>query len=297
MFTRSRLVLDLICAKLTGVRARAVALATAARRAFAIGGLGVAAAVVAALSALLCITGCPAPTPANGSISVAWAVRAANGVAVTCESVDARFVALRIRNRGSGVVTATAFPCPSSPGTAQLAPGLYDVSFQLDGPDGTRLATAPDQSAVSVVSGQVTQLAPVALIIGTSPQATLVLSIATGATTNCQPASAGGAGITGNSLTLERVGGGCAAVTFTRQRGAEQRGTYMVDCGAPSITACIEKTETLTTNLEPGTYLAHARGKLATLTCWQRDDTIVIPAAGGTVARTLGLVRNNGPGC
>jgi hypothetical protein len=125
-----------------------------------------------------------------------------------------------------------------------------------------------------------------------------VLSIATGATTNCQAPAAGGAGITGNTITLERAGGGgCAAVTFTRRRGTELLGTYTVDCSAPAVGACIEKTETLTTTLEPGVYLVRARGKLAALDCWARDDTLNVPIAGGTVSRTLGLVRLTGVGC
>lgn len=292
----------LIRNKLTSARTRLVRLAGAARRALSDGivcTFGISVAVLAALSALVCITGCPAPTPASGAISMSWSIRATSGTELTCDAVGGRFVALRIRNRGSGAVTATAFPCTDSRGTQQLPPGVYDISFQLNDADGNPVATAPDQTAVSVASGQTTPLVPVALRIGTSQRATFVLSIATGATTNCQAPTAGGAGITGNTITLERADGpgGCAAVTFTRVRAGEPHGTYTVDCSNPAVGACIEKNETLTTTLEPSTYRIRARGKLAALDCWARDDTLNVPIAGGTVTRTLGLVHVIGNGC
>lgn len=295
-----RLALMLLRTKFAAARARTLALATAAWRAFTDGitcGTGIASSMVATLCALVGITGCPAPTPANGSISMVWAIRAANGLGMTCASIGGRFVALRIRNRASGATTATAFPCVDGRATTQLAPGLYDISFQLDAADGTRVATAPDQTGVSVVSGQVTQLAPVLLRVDTTGQATLTLSIATSVSSNCQPTSMGGSGITGTTLTLERAGGGCAAVTFTRQRGTEQRGTYTVDCSSPPIAACIERNETLTATLEPGQYLVHARGKVGVFDCWARDDTIDLSTTGGTLARTLGLMQTRALGC
>ncbi len=299
MFANPRLAMAFVCFKLIHARARAVALARAACRRFAepiAHGVGLVAVALAVLCALVCVTGCPAPTPpANGSISLAWSIIDASNAPTTCEQVGARSVALRLRNRAGGSVIATAFPCPSSPGTAQIAPGLYDVSFQLNAADGTQLATVPDQAGVSIVAGQLRPLAPIMFTV--SSQGTLVLSLATGATTNCQPTSAGGAGITGNTITLEFVGGGCSAVTFARRRGAEQRGTYTVVCSSPQIATCIEKGETLTTSLAPGSYLVRARGKVGAVDCWQRDDTLNVPAGGRTLSRTLGLLHVNGPGC
>jgi hypothetical protein len=297
MSVHVRLALMLLRTKFAAARARTRALATTAWRAFTHGitcGTGIATSMLAALCTLVGITGCPAPTPANGAISIVWAIRAANGIGVTCASIGGRFVALRIRNRASGATTATAFPCVDGSGTAQLAPGLYDISFQLDAADGTRLATAPDQTGVTVVSGQVTQLA-VQLIAATNPQTTLILSIATSASSNCQPTSAGGAGVTGTTLRLERVGSGCVPLTFTRQRGSEQRGTYTVDCSSPQVATCVEKDETLTTSLDPGQYFIHARGKVGVFDCWLRDDLLDIPM--GTLPRTLGLMPSHTLGC
>lgn len=291
----SRITLTPIRVKLTSARARATALVAAARRSLAepiVHAIGILATTVAALSALTFVGGCTSPPPpANGAISVTWSI-SSKSRAVSCEAVGARSVALRLRNRASGNVIATAFPCPNSPGTAQVAAGLYDVSFQLDAADGTRLATAQDETGVSIVAGRLTRLEPVAF--EASSQATLVLSLATSATTNCRPASAGGAGITGNTIGLEFVGGGCAAVTFTRRRGAEERGTYMVNCGLPQIAPCIETDETLTASVDPGGYIVRARGKIGALDCWVRDDSIDVPSAGRTVFRTLGLLHATG---
>jgi hypothetical protein len=296
----ARLALALVRTEITRARARVRSIAGAARRSLTDGivcGVGVVAAALAALAALVCVTGCPAPPPpANGSISVAWSIQSPGGLAISCEQAGARSAALRLRNRASGAVVATAFPCPNSPGTAPIAPGLYDVSFLLNASDGTLLGTAPDQMGVSIVSGRHTQLPPVTFTLGVTPKSTLVLRVATGAPTNCAPTSAGGAGITGNTIFLARVEGGCAPVVFTRQRGAEQRGTYEVNCSSPQIAPCIEKDETLTTTLDRGSYILRARGKIGVLECWVRDDTLDIPV-GGAVTRTLGLQRTNAAGC
>jgi hypothetical protein len=258
--------------------------------------IGIATAMLALLSTLVCVTGCPPPAPTgDGTVALAWSLADDRGAPLGCDQVGARTVAVRLRDRASGSVSATAFACPNSPGTAQVAPGTYDIVFELNAADGTRLATAADQTGIAVVAGQRRQLAPITFQL--SSRGTLVLSLATSATTNCQPSSAGGAGITSNTLTLAVVDGGCAAVTFTRRRGTEDRGTYTVNCSSPQITPCIEKNETLTTSLAPGRYRVSARGKVGAIDCWQRDDILEVPTAGQTLTRTLGLLRGNGPGC
>jgi hypothetical protein len=59
----------------------------------------------------------------------------------------------------------------------------------------------------------------------------------------------------------------------------------------------MEKGETLTTTIAPGTYHVRATGKVSTLDCWARDDTLVVPPGGKPVVRTLGLTHVNMPGC
>jgi hypothetical protein len=296
MLLHARLAFTLVRTKLTHALAST---ARAARRAVTDGithGIRAVAVAIAALSALVCVAGCPSPPPANGTVSVAWEIRIANGVAVPCGRVGAEFVALRLRNRATGAFVATAFPCPNSPGTAPVPPGLYDVSFQLNGADGLRIAIAPDLIGVPINSGQRAELAPAVFQLTAASKTTVVLKVATGASSNCQGESAGGAGITGNTIFLARSDGGCEPVTFTRQRGTEQRPPYTVNCSSPQIAPCIEKDETLTTQLEADSYVIRVRGKLGILECWARDDTLDIPAS-TSITRTLGLMKVVGNGC
>ena len=255
-------------------------------------------ATLALLIALVCVAGCGGgnpPPPATGSISLAWSITDLNGQPATCAQAGARSVALRLRNRAGGNVIATAFPCTSNPSTTQVAAGLYDIAFDLNAADGTRLATAPGQTGVAIVAGQVKRLTPITFTVST--QSGLVISLAAPpTTTNCRAVTAGGAGITGTTITLEIVAGGCAPVTFVRSLGGTQVGTYTVDCSSPAVATCIERNETLTTNVAAGTYSMHAVGKVGPVDCWQGDATLVV-APGKPLTQTLNLVHQNIPGC
>jgi hypothetical protein len=238
----------------------------------------------------------PVPVQTTGAISLAWSIHDQNGRAASCADVGAQSVALRLRNRTTGgVLTPAAFPCEATPGTARVAPGVYDVAIELRAADGATLATANEQTGVTITAGQDRALTPVAF--SASTQGSMVISIATPSATNCQALTANGAGITGTTVTLELAGGGCAPVTFARRLGTTPRGTYAVNCTSPVIAPCIEKTETLTTSLDPGSYVMRVRGKVGATDCWQRDDTLVVPPPGRPLVRTLGLVRVNLPGC
>lgn len=130
-----------------------------------------------------------------------------------------------------------------------------------------------------------------------SGPARVVLSLAAApAGANCTSRDAGGAGITGVSIAVERAGGqsGCVPVTFLRARGTTQLGTYVAnDCSAPAITSCIETDETLTVpSMEPGLYLIHAVGQIGTRACWRADETLEV-APGGTFVRTLNLAHQD----
>jgi hypothetical protein len=178
-----------------------------------------------------------------------------------------------------------------------VAAGVYNVTIELHAADGTRLATTPDQANVSIRAGRLTTLAPVRF--AATQTFRLVVSLRTPATTNCQSA-AGGAGITGSTVTLERTDfqrAGCAAVTFTRALGSTQRGTYTVDCSSPAVAPCIEKNETLTASVPPGNYLIHVGGERATNDCWHRDDAITVAASSTPTTRIVALMHVNGPGC
>jgi hypothetical protein len=189
-------------------------------------------------------------------------------------------------------------PCARSPGTALVAAGVYDIAIELHAADGTRLATAPDQPGISIAAGRVTRLSPVRFPANMTFR--LVISIATSSATNCQSTTSGGAGITGTTLTLERIDPGrqgCAPVTFSRAQGTEQRGTYTVDCGSPPITTCIENNETLTTSVSPGNYLIHVRGKRSTVDCWLADDMFTVPVSSRPTVHTVTLMHLTSPLC
>lgn len=238
--------------------------------------------------------GCPNP-PTPGSLSLAWSITDLDGQPTACTQVNAQTVALQLRNRADGKVIAAAFPCANSPSTTQLAAGTYDVAMELHGADGTKLATVPDQRGVAITSGQTTRLVPVTFAVST--QGSLVLSLATPATTNCQSVRGNGAGITGTTITLVRAAGGCAPVTFVRSLGTTQQGTYTVNCSSPAVAVCVENNETLSTSLAAGTYTIHVRGKIGAIDCWQSDESLVVPPPGKPLIRTLDLVHQNLPGC
>lgn len=263
-------------------------------------GLGILACWLFMLIAMAVVlaSGCGgnAPPATNGSITLTWSIFDRNQRPATCAQVAAKSVALRLRNRASGAIVVTAFPCEASPGIAPLAAGAYDVAIELHAADGSRLTAAPDQPDVVITAGRITALAPVTFTAST--ETGLVLTIATPTATNCQPPADQGAGITGMTLTLIHAGGSCAPVTFIRQRGTEQRGSYTVDCGSPSVVACIERDETLATSVAPDSYALHVVGKVGPTNCWALDDTLQVPPPSGQpLVHPVGLVRQTIPGC
>ena len=253
------------------------------------------------LAALIALVSCGGggggspPPVARGSISLAWSIADLNGQPTTCDRVGATTVVLRLRSR-AGAASVTSFPCANSPSTAQIVAGLYDITPELHASDGTVIATASDQPGITVPPGQVATLTPVRFAVSTNGG--LVISLAAPpATANCKPVATGGAAITGTTITLVRAAGLCEPVTFTRSRGTTQVGTYTVSCTSPSVTACIERDETLTTSLPPGSYTIHVRGKILTLECWRSDEALEVPLPGKRLTRTLNLAHLSIPGC
>ncbi len=267
-------------------------------RVLAFGGMGLVLLATAMLALIGACTGGSPPPPTSGSVALAWSIADTTSQRATCDQVGARSVALRLRPRAGGNAIATAMPCAPGSGTAPVAPGIYDVAIELHAADGTRLAIAPEQTGISITAGRTTRLTPVRFAANMTFQ--LAASIATSATTNCQSTASGGAGITGATVTLERIDPGregCAAVTLSRAQGATPRGTYTVDCSSPSVTSCIESDEKLTTSVPPGTYAIHVRGKRGTLDCWRGDDTFTVPVSSYPTLHTVALLHVDQPFC
>lgn len=255
---------------------------------------GMVAALVAFASCGGCGDGSPPPM-ARGSVALAWSIADLNGQPTTCDRVGATTVVLRLRSR-AGAATVASFPCANSPGTAQIVAGPYDITPELHASDGTVIARAPDQTGVTVPSGQVATLTPVRFAASTNGG--LVISLAAPPTTaNCKPPATSGAGITGTTITLVTARGSCAPVTFVRWRGTTQLGTYTVNCSSPSVAACIENNETLTASVMSGTYTIHVRGKIGVTDCWQDDAALEVPLPGKPLTRTMNLALRNIPGC
>src|SRR5262249_45356003 len=80
------------------------------------------------------------PPMTNGSITLAWSIVDQDHQPTACAAVSARVVALQLRSRASGAITAVPFPCAASPGTAQVAAGGYDIDIALRDADGRTLA-------------------------------------------------------------------------------------------------------------------------------------------------------------
>jgi hypothetical protein len=250
--------------------------------------------MLAGLIALASIVGCGncgSGAAARGSISLAWSITDLDHQPTSCDRVGASAVRLQLRNR-AGDVSVASFPCASSPGTMQILAGPYAIAVELRAPDGTTLATGPNETAVTIAAGQVTTLTPI--VFAASTKGGLVISIAAPPTTaNCKSVALNGAGITGSTITLERGAGGCAPVTFNRSSG----GSYTVNCSSPAVTSCIETDETLTTNVDPGPYTIRVRGKLGSLDCWKTDEAVEVPPPGKPLTHTVNLAHQDVPGC
>ena len=258
--------------------------------------------VMLALLATVACEGTAGPSSAGsatsacpGSVSLAWSIISASGRPLLCSEAGATSVALRLQSRTGGTPVFTAFPCANSPAVANVAPGLYDVAIELHNAASARLGTAPPQTSVAIAVGRTKVLTPVTFAVANSRVA---LSLeAENTTSNCRPSSAGGAGITGTTITIVRAGGGCAAATLVRSRGGAQIGTYQVNCSSPEVASCIEPDEILTTTgLEPNAYVARVRGLVGAAECWAAESQLDVPAAGQLQTRIV-LRRQSAPGC
>jgi hypothetical protein len=234
----------------------------------------------------------------QGTVTLAWSLTDLNGQPIQCDQVGASSVFLELRSHSTLSGAVASFSCQNNPSTSPpIAPGLYDVSFELHGINLTSV-TAPGQAGVVIAPGQDTRLAPVTFAVDTMGGLALSLA-APPSTTNCKPPGMMGAGITGITITLVHTAGGCAPVTFVRTRGATMLGSYTVNCSSPQVASCIETDETLTvTDVPSGAYTIHVRGKVGAVDCWNNDDTLQVPPQGKVLSETLNLgFQTRTPGC
>ncbi len=238
------------------------------------------------------------PPPPGGKLAVTWSVTNAGGQPITCGDVAAQVVTLVLRNRNVSGGSTEVFGCTSATGTTpEVAPGIYDIDFELHGLDGL-LTTATQQMGLVVTSGQTTDLAPVAFAVDATGG--VELNLVTGKSGgNCAPTSAMGAGITNTTITLLHTGGVCEPVTFAISAGANNpAGTYTVDCANPVVASCIEADQKLTVASMPsGNYAIHVVGKVGAKDCFKNDESLRVPPLAKLLKQVLSLVQQTTPGC
>ena len=152
--------------------------------------------------------------PPLGTFSLAWTVTDTNGVAIRCDQVGAQAVTVIVHNRAVDGANTQVFGCSSKNGTSQgLAPGTYDMDFELDGA-ATMLGTSPTQHGIVITSSENIALTPISFAVNATGSITLNLS--TGRTSNCAAAPGGGA-ISATQITLTHDNDlSCAPITLKR---------------------------------------------------------------------------------
>lgn len=234
----------------------------------------------------------PQPEP-HGAVSVAWSITVA-GQLITCARVGAAQVSLVLHSR-AGSDSTFSFACAANHGAAtRIIAGPYDATLRLHASDGALITTATSPAPVIVNADEVTTIPPVTFTTGVRGR--LALSIATlGTDSNCTDRGHGGAGTTGNIITLIRADGGCSPATFIRSRGNTKLGEYTVNCSSPQIGTCIEQDETLTTDLDAGPYTLQVLPLVGPARCSIEIDVMSVPA-GATLTKRVQLVPA-GLGC
>lgn len=233
---------------------------------------------------------------AVGAFSLAWTITDTGGNPITCDQIGATTVAITLQSLDRVFGAAESFSCGNNPSTSPALPiGHYTVSIELHG-TGLDPVVAARQDGVLISENKTTALAPVTFAVNAAGNVALQLAPPVPLTSNCG-APPTGAGITGETITLEHAGDGCLPITFTRTKGGQAVGTYTVNCAAPNVVGCIENDETLSaTNVPSGPYTIHIRGKIGATDCFTNDDSLPVPAQGKSLTRTLNLAATK-PSC
>ena len=229
----------------------------------------------------------------GGHFALAWSLTDTAGQPVTCDQLGAQAITAAIHNRAVEGGETEVFSCSSGSGESQgFSPGVYDMDLELGGPTGV-LATAPPQLGVVLVSGQTTQLTPIAF----SVQAVggLALHFEAGKPAgNCATTAANGAGITTTSITLiKNSDSSCLPLALNVAAGATQPArTYTINCATPMPIdgPCIDNDQAITVmGVASDSYTIHVKGKTAPTMCWTNGDSLQVPPLGATLTRTLNL--------
>lgn len=230
-------------------------------------------------------------TPPTGTFSLTWSVIDQNSAPLPCERIAAQTMTVLTHHTAFDGGSTQIFTCKEGTGSSQAVfAGPYEMNFELSGTFGL-LDTGIPQTNVQVPAGGNVQLDPVTFQV--EALGGVAFTLATGKPGgNCGAANAGGAGIDGVTITLDRNSDlACAPITLTISQGATQPGgAYTIDCTTPVVRGCIEADQTLTaTGIASDAYTIHVRGKVGTKDCYINNDSIQVPPLQKTLQRQLNL--------
>jgi hypothetical protein len=232
----------------------------------------------------------PDGPPIGGTFTLDWTVTDQASVPVACTAIGGQTVTVLTHNKGMLGGNTEVFTCGTGTGESEpFPPGLYDMDFELDGIVG-KLATAPKQQDVTLVSGQTTALTPVAFAVDATGD--LALHLDSGKTGGNCGATPLGAGITTTSITLEHTSdSSCAPLLLSIAAGATTMArAYMIDCTTPLDVPCIENDQAIAVaGIASDAYTIHVRGKIGASVCYKNDDTLQVPPLGMQLTSTLAL--------
>ena len=236
-----------------------------------------------------------------GTFHLSWSLTDANDAPIDCARVAAITVTATLRSASVSGGSTQVFTCNGGTGTSQgIAPGTYSIDYELDAGSGM-ISSLPRVQGIVIQSNQVTELSPLVFKVDATGNLALHLT-ANKAGGNCAPTTSAGADILNTTFVLQHTpGAACEPVTLTIAAGATHgASSYTVDCTTPVVGPCIENDQAITTTGTPsGSYQLHIRGLVTGgIACWANDDQVVIPAASGTLTRTLNLgYQMTTPGC
>jgi hypothetical protein len=240
----------------------------------------------------------PDGPPPTGTFSLAWSLTDTNGAPVTCDQVGALTVTAVLRNPAVQGGSTEVFNCNTGSGTSPgIAPGNYQIDFELNGSSTTPVIMTSPRQDIEVKSGQNTPLMPISFAINATGGLALSLNALGVTAGNCETTANMGAGIDQFTITLEKTSDlSCAAVTFDVSAGTSggTAGTYVVNCGTPNPSVCLHADQTLSVaNVVSGGYRVHIRGRSGA-DCYVNNDTLPVPSLGMTTTRTLNLSKTTG---
>lgn len=221
----------------------------------------------------------------NGTMSLTWRITDMSDNALTCDDVAAGSVTITAQPTAGGFAVSAPFTCSDGTGSAEVAPGTYDVTVRLTSTLGT-LASSAVMSGVEVVANQDVALGE--QVFAVDPSGNFSFSIDTGASGgNCADAGSGGGALTQLEIRLLDGSGSCVPTTFAIDDGtASPPPDYQSDCAGATI-GCFAKDVTFSVaGADSGPHMLDIRGQKAGLDCYSRTADLIIPGAGLT--RALG---------